>query len=308
MYNTYNAPNQFQPQLQPQQQFAQTPFMMPQQATNFPGIPAGYTDIISNPLVSNVMKEYGKNIIESAGGQMLGQVGGLKYYFAVDTRYVMKKLKLILFPFLHKEWSVQYEQDQPVQPRYEINAPDLYIPTMAYVTYILLAGLVLGIQNRFSPEKLGMHASTATGCALVELVLQYIFLYVTNIQSNLKTWDLLSYSGYKYVGIILAILVGQLFQWTGYLVSISYCGLALAFFMMRSLKSRVMETPVQHGGVAQTDIYGQPVPPQMLQGTKRRMYFLVFVALSQPVLMLWVSYHLISSSTPLDPSVKSAPL
>lgn len=102
MYNTYNAPNQFQPQLQPQQQFAQTPFMMPQQATNFPGIPAGYTDIISNPLVSNVMKEYGKNIIESAGGQMLGQVGGLKYYFAVDTRYVMKKLKLILFPFLHK--------------------------------------------------------------------------------------------------------------------------------------------------------------------------------------------------------------
>lgn len=69
-----------------------------------------------------------------------------------------------------------------------------------YFRYILLAGLVLGIQNRFSPEKLGMHASTATGCALVELVLQYIFLYVTNIQSNLKTWDLLSYSGYKYVG------------------------------------------------------------------------------------------------------------
>lgn len=43
-----------------------------------------------------------------------------------------------------KDWSVKYEQDGPVQPRFEINAPDLYIPSMAYVTYILVAGLVLG--------------------------------------------------------------------------------------------------------------------------------------------------------------------
>lgn len=91
-------PNQFQPQ----QQYAQTPFMMPQQPSAFPAMPTGYTDLINNPLVSNVMREYGKNIIETAGGQVMGRVGGLKYYFAVDTRYVMRKLKLILFPFLHK--------------------------------------------------------------------------------------------------------------------------------------------------------------------------------------------------------------
>lgn len=39
---------------------------------------------------------------------------------------------------------MKYDQDHPVQPRYEINAPDLYIPTMAYVTYVVLAGFVLG--------------------------------------------------------------------------------------------------------------------------------------------------------------------
>lgn len=48
----------------------------------------------------------------------------------------------------HQDWSVRYEQDTPVQPRYEINAPDLYIPLMAVVTYILVAGLCLGIQKR----------------------------------------------------------------------------------------------------------------------------------------------------------------
>ena len=44
---------------------------------------------------------------------------------------------------------MRYNQDEPVAPRYEINAPDLYIPVMAFVTYILLAGAVLGTQNRY---------------------------------------------------------------------------------------------------------------------------------------------------------------
>lgn len=79
---------------------------------------------------------------------------------------------------------------------------------------------------------------------------------------------------------------------------------------MRSLRCRVMEAPVQHTQVAPVDMYGQPAAPlpHTAGGTKRRLYFLVFVALSQPVLMLYVSYHLISSSVVADPSMKSAPL
>lgn len=48
-----------------------------------------------------------------------------------------------------QDWSVRYNQEEPVQPRYEINAPDLYIPLMAVVTYILVAGLCLGLQERW---------------------------------------------------------------------------------------------------------------------------------------------------------------
>lgn len=29
---------------------------------------------------------------------------------------------------------MKYEQNEPVQPKFEVNAPDLYIPVMAYVT------------------------------------------------------------------------------------------------------------------------------------------------------------------------------
>jgi hypothetical protein len=58
------------------------------------------------------------------------------------------------FSSYFQDWSVKYEQDGLVQPRYDINAPDLYIPTMAYVTYVLVAGLVLGMQDRYVSLKI----------------------------------------------------------------------------------------------------------------------------------------------------------
>lgn len=33
-------------------------------------------------------------------------------------------------------------------PRFDVNAPDLYIPAMGFITYVLVAGLALGTQNR----------------------------------------------------------------------------------------------------------------------------------------------------------------
>ncbi|VDM08744.1 unnamed protein product [Wuchereria bancrofti] len=36
----------------------------------------------------------------------------LKYYFAVDNTYVGKKLGLMLFPFLHQDWTVKFTPEQ----------------------------------------------------------------------------------------------------------------------------------------------------------------------------------------------------
>lgn len=51
---------------------------------------------------------------------------------------------LYIFALISQDWSLKYDQDIPVQPRYDINAPDLYIPTMAYITFVVLAGLIMG--------------------------------------------------------------------------------------------------------------------------------------------------------------------
>jgi hypothetical protein len=47
---------------------------------------------------------------------------------------------------------------------------------------------------------LGIQASTALAWTVFEVLVELITLYVMNIQTNLKTLDLLAYGGYKYVG------------------------------------------------------------------------------------------------------------
>lgn len=62
---------------------------------------------LNEPLVANVAMQYGQALVGS-GTQLVGQglekyipVSSIKYYFAVDTRYVTKKLGLLFFPFTH---------------------------------------------------------------------------------------------------------------------------------------------------------------------------------------------------------------
>jgi len=102
-----------------------------------------------------------------------------------------------------KDWSVRFNPDEPVAPRDDINAPDLYIPTMAFVTYILVSGYLLGLQNRFSPEQLGIQASTALAWLLLEVVIVLIALYLFSISCSLGFFHMISFGGYKFVWFVL---------------------------------------------------------------------------------------------------------
>lgn len=259
---------------------------------NTMGTPTPNLGVLGQPMVQDMAMQYGQQLA-GAGKTIIKKeverfvpVSKLKYYFAVDTKYVVSKLMLLFFPFTHKDWSVKYEQDGPVQPRFEINAPDLYIPTMAYVTYVLVAGLVLGTQQRFSPEQIGILASSALAWCIVELAIYSSTLYIMQVETNLRTLDLLAYAGYKFVGTIFSILVSLIGGRSGYYSCLIYTNLALAFFLVRSLKVQVLtETSVQ-----ETSYYGAQQPSA---GHKRRLYFLLFVAAVQPFLSWWLSYHLL---------------
>ncbi|XP_046355885.1 protein YIF1B-B-like isoform X1 [Haliotis cracherodii] len=201
----------------------------------------------------------------------------IKYYFAVDTAYVGKKLGLLAFPFTHADWSIKYNQDEPVAPRYEVNAPDLYIPVMAFVTYILVAGLVLGTQDRFTPEQLGIQASSALVWFIIELLIVMFTLYVMNLKTDLKYLDIMSYLGYKFVGMIVCLLAGLVLQGMGYYGVLLWFSITLIFFLVRTL--RVQIQPHSTGD-------------DFSRGNKRSLYLILTIAICQPLLMWWLTYHI----------------
>ncbi|XP_054855066.1 protein YIF1B isoform X2 [Eublepharis macularius] len=234
--------------------------------------------------VSSLAAAYGSSLASQGKAlvdrniERLVPVGRLKYYFAVDSLYVGRKLGRLLFPFLHQ---VQYQQDRPVAPRLDVNAPDLYIPVMAFITYILVAGLALGTQNRFSPDLLGLQASSALAWLIVEVLAILLGLYLVTVNTDLTTIDLVAFSGYKYVGMIVGLVAGLLFGKTGYFLLLSWCCLSIFVFMIRTLRLKILSEAAAEG--------------VLVRGAKNqlRMYLTMAVAGLQPLFMYWLTFHLV---------------
>lgn len=104
-----------------------------------------------------------------------------------------------MLPTTRQDWSVKYTPNEAIAPRDDLNSPDLYIPCMSFVTYVLFAGFILGTNNEFTPEKLGLQASSALAWLLVEVVLIMLALYLLSISSCLGFFHLLAFSSYKFV-------------------------------------------------------------------------------------------------------------
>ncbi|XP_001367124.3 protein YIF1B isoform X3 [Monodelphis domestica] len=244
--------------------------------------PGFLDDPMSNMAVAygSSLAAHGKELVDKNIDRFI-PVTKLKYYFAVDTVYVGKKLGLLVFPYLHQDWEVQYQQDMPVAPRFDINAPDLYIPAMAFITYILVAGLALGTQDRFSPDLLGLQASSALAWLTVEVLAILLSLYLVTVNTDLTTIDLLAFSGYKYVGMIGGVVTGLLFGKTGYYVVLSWCCVAIFVFMIRTLRLKILSEVAAEG--------------VLVRGARNqlRMYLTMAIAAAQPLFMYWLTFHLV---------------
>ncbi|XP_073676157.1 protein YIF1A [Garra rufa] len=258
---------------------------------NMAEAPAGQEPAVGNlfadPVASAAMMygstlaNQGKVIVNKEINRFMS-VNKLKHFFAVDTKYVMKKLLLLMFPYTHQDWEVRYHRDTPLTPRLDVNAPDLYIPTMAFITYILLAGMALGIQKRFSPEVLGLCASTALVWIIIEVLVMLLCLYLLTVHTDLSTFDLVAYSGYKYVGMIFTVLCGLLFGSDGYFVALAWSSCALMFFIVRSLKMKILSS-------FSADSIGAGASAKH----HFRLYITVACAAFQPIIIYWLTAHLV---------------
>lgn len=236
----------------------------------------------------------------------------LKHYFNVSNSYVLHKMRLVLFPWRHKPWSRAHRHGngqsaggvtpggassvEPstypgmtaeadgvngvgklsegyAPPREDVNSPDLYIPAMAVVTYVLLVAVIRGLQSRFHPEALGVSLSKALGVIIFEFVLVKLGCYLLNIQGDHTIVDLLAYSGYKFVGVIITLVIGLMhFGRMAYWSVWAYTTAANAFFLLRSMRYVILPDPSSPSSVTITHAQ-----------RSRRIQFLFSIAVAQSI-------------------------
>ncbi|KAF4632521.1 hypothetical protein G7Y89_g5605 [Cudoniella acicularis] len=177
-------------------------------------------------------------------------VSALKHYFNVSNSYVVNKLFLVLFPWRHKPWSRKQsigpngQEGWFLPPRDDLNSPDMYIPVMALVTYILLSSLLAGLRGSFQPELFGYTATWAFFIVVIEILGLKLGCYLLSISNESQLLDLVAYSGYKFVGVIVTLVVSEIFNggkgtggWVGWTI-FGYCFAANALFLQDSLEER----------------------------------------------------------------------
>lgn len=123
-------------------------------------------------------------------------------------------------------------------PRDDLNSPDMYIPLMALVTYILLSTIISSLSGGFEPELLGYNSTFAFFIVIIEIALLKLGCYLLSISNESQLLDLVAYSGYKFVGAITTLLVSKIFNpknsatgWIGWTIFI-YTFLANALFLV----------------------------------------------------------------------------
>jgi hypothetical protein len=144
---------------------------------------------------------------------------------------------------------------------------------MSFVTYILIIGVIMGQQEAFHPELLGLTASTALGIVACEVLFLKFGCYLLNIATDVQFLDLIAYCGYKFVGVIITLLTQLLIGGSLVWLVFGYTVMAIGFFLLRSLRYVVLpDASISANTVLQ---------PQR----KRRVHFLFTLAALQLVSM-----------------------
>ncbi|KAJ1692289.1 hypothetical protein LUZ63_008987 [Rhynchospora breviuscula] len=221
---------------------------------------------------------YGEKFLGSSSEFMQSNISRYfsnpQYYFQVNDQYVRNKLRVVLFPFLHRgHWT---RITEPVggrlsykPPIYDINAPDLYIPVMAFTTYVILAGFSLGFIGKFSPEALNYQLTRGLLGWFVQVALLKSLLYSMG-GGEAALLDIVAYGGYLFTGLSLTIVV-SMFWSLSYYVLVPWLSISMGIFLVKTMQ-RVLLTEMRSHE----------------RHSSRQHYMLLFMGIAQIPLFFWL--------------------
>jgi len=193
----------------------------------------GISDAVTSAMVNHFAREFSKGSL-TLWPQF---VASARRYFNVTHGYVLRKCLWQLAPATsskkkshdgeiggEKDWTARVYEGLEV----DIEEPDLYIPTMGFVTYVLLCGLIRGLQEQFSPDVLSTTTTFAMVILIVETTVAKAVLFTAGAV-NTPTIDLVALLGYKYFHLSMQLIFGLLLGRGHMPQGIIYRLLALAF-------------------------------------------------------------------------------
>lgn len=196
-------------------------------------------------------------------------VGQLKRHFNVSHAYVKTKLRMIFFPFLGKFERMECDfgdgrdrnEVEFYPPVNDVCAPDLYIPSMAIITYITLAAFATGLQNReLNAKELGSTATFSALSVIFQACAVNAWRYIVGLVTT-SFLDTLAIFGYAYAPVSVSVLLQCVLlgvdPWMFRIVN-SLFGMVYAVFLYRSLNELFRKgqnvparaLPIIYGGCA----------------------------------------------------------
>eukprot|EP00252_Welwitschia_mirabilis_P024141 TRINITY_DN7049_c0_g1_i1.p1 TRINITY_DN7049_c0_g1~~TRINITY_DN7049_c0_g1_i1.p1 ORF type:complete len:146 (+),score=23.04 TRINITY_DN7049_c0_g1_i1:599-1036(+) len=142
---------------------------------------------------------------------------------------------------------------------------------MAFGTYVVLSGLMLGLHGRFSPEALSIQFTKGFFGWLIQFALLRLSLYILS-NGGAPILDIVAYGGYAFVGIALSVVARIAWSYAYYVVMPWTC-LCMAIFLVKTMK-RILFAEVR----------------SYSRDSSKHHYFLLFMAIAQLPLFLWLGY------------------
>lgn len=243
------------------------------------------------PCTARISVAGGASQFSGAAASFTGsRLAVLRYYFDVNNAYVLKKLQILFLPYRHSEWE---RKSAPggngttlSPPSQDPNAPDLYLPLMALMTYVLVAGYVSGADGRFTPEVLASTASTGMAIVMLEVVLIKLTLYLLQSEgAAVPALELASCSGYKFIAAVLVLLTKTVGGTLAGYVAIGVASANIGTFMAKTIRQCLIQSSGFAAGFV-TDGMGSPGRSER---KKKQFYSLLGVAALQPFFFWYLS-------------------
>lgn len=145
-----------------------------------------------------------------------------------------------MYPFANKSWLRKQNKESEalayLPPSKDVNAPDLYVPTMAFITYVFLVSFIYTLEGYlFDPSR--VIATAYKGFLILGLEVAIIkFLFYLLLPPDSLPWlDVISYCGYKFVGVSVMLLIATISRFFFYVAFLLFF-VFMAIFMIKTLR------------------------------------------------------------------------